>query len=208
MGRGKCINVSDLNKNLWHYVSASWTALRLLAICLWDAIVLQLHNLQPWERAESRPHRQKLIKTYMQVSQRKDLNRGMSHWCLHTLLRTDGLVPSSWHCYVTGTIALYETKTPCKRWMLINMQFSLPAGLSYVTTAQAQASIDNTAGVQPYKCLLLYSPFSCLIDNLLEHAGETVITVCHFKFSSKSWKPLLFMGHRKTMSTEKKRLST
>ncbi len=30
--------------------------------------------------------------------------------------------------------------------MRINMQFSLPAGLNYVTTARAQANTDNTVG--------------------------------------------------------------
>lgn len=30
--------------------------------------------------------------------------------------------------------------------MRINMQFSLPAGLNYVTTVCAEANIDNTAG--------------------------------------------------------------
>lgn len=31
--------------------------------------------------------------------------------------------------------AIRRTKTPCKLWMQINMQFSFPAGLNYVTTA-------------------------------------------------------------------------
>lgn len=41
---------------------------------------------------------------------------------------------------------LDETKTPCKLWMQINMQSSLPAGLNYVTTALAQANIHRTKG--------------------------------------------------------------
>lgn len=40
-------------------------------------------------------------------------------------------------------LASHETKTACKLCMQINMQFSLPAGL---TTAGAQANMDNTVG--------------------------------------------------------------
>ena len=85
--------------------------------------------------------------------------------------------------------ALHETKTPCKLWMWINMQFSLPAGLNYVTTAWVQANIDNTAGecTVQMTCFLLF--FSWLIDSLREDAGcssATVITVHHHKYSSKS----------------------
>lgn len=53
------------------------------------------------------------------------------------------------------------------------MQFSLPAGLNYVTTARALANIDNTVGESPHKCLLLCFLFPALIDSLLEQAENS-----------------------------------